>query len=222
MKAFSPLVSLLLFPLSTLAEPASQLQEELLRYDQLSHSLVSRVGKIERNARNCYKNLPVGYKAIIAAKGVFGLFNESTRSLEANRSSVKLTFNKLLTSVAEKPDTSSVDACSGSSSAAATELAKDGSSVTLAKNHLTAMEKALKKTKKDLSNPSDRKNIEYLIDCGDPTALRNFHAALKEYEQLVATHEKLSGYLAANEKSLIANRASNLAVSQSCSELAWK
>jgi hypothetical protein len=209
-------VALLTFLLPVCSPAASEIEAELGNYEGLSRSIQQRVAKIERNARACYKNLPVGYQAMVQARGVFGMFEAGRKSLESNRIAVKDSFETLHLEIRAKPDTSGINACEGGASAASTNLAANKASVSAARARLAKVEPGLKSAQKSVSNPSDRANIEYLINCGDPTALRNFHTALDEFNRLVRSHDSLSVYLASQEASLANGTSTLLASVRKC------
>lgn len=221
MKAFSRAVFLLFFlPLSSLA--SSEIESELRTYDELSRSLQQRVGKLERNARSCYRNMSTAYQAMVQAKGVFGMFEAGRKSLDGNRVAVKESFESLRKELKTAPRTAGADACAGGATVASAALAANRASVVTARERLAALEPGLKSTQKSVSNPADRANLEYLINCGDPTALRNFHGALDEFNRLVKSHESLTRYLKDQETALASGSAGLLASAGSCGTLAAK
>lgn len=214
MKAFFRAAVLFLLPVCSPA--ASQIEAELGTYDSLSQSLQQRVAKMERNARACYKNLPVGYQAMVQAKGVFGMFEAGKKTLESNRVAVKDSFSTMQQAIRARPETEGIDACEGGASAASANLASSKASVSAARARLAQVEPGLKSAQKSVSNPADRANLEYLINCGDPTALRNFHAALDEFNRLVKSHESLTTYLSSQETALANGSAGLLSSARKC------
>ncbi len=207
-----------LAPISSLAE--SPVEGELKAYESLSRSLEHRVAKIERNAKACYKNLPSGYQAIISARGVFGMFQSGRQALSDNRQAVQSTFQQLFKDTGGKVDVASADSCAGSAMLGSAALSQREASVANAKKKLAALETGLLKTQKSLANPKDRSNIEYLINCGDPTAVRNFHTALDEYDRLVVSHGNLSRYLKEQELALASGSSGLAQNALRCGELA--
>lgn len=200
----------------------AEIQAELANYDELSRNLLHRVGKAERNAKNCYKNLPSGYQAMVQAKGVFPLFEESRVKLEENRVSVKGAFVEMHAKLGGKLVLTSVNAGSGGLDASAADLEQKGGAVAEAKARIAEMEAKLKKIKKDLASPSDRKNIEFLVDCGDKTAVPNVRQAMQDFDDLVASHERLSRYLTDQHAALTGGVKENRASARSFGSVAKK